>query len=187
MKIRPYQEHALRYDSWFEQNRLAYEAELRAVRRLLPNTDGLAVEAGAGTGRFAAPLGIPVGVEPCPAMAARAKQRGIKMISGAAEALPLRTAAADLVLMVTVLCFVDDALLAVQEAARVLKPDGFLLLAILDRSSPLGHVYAAQKEQSLFYQQAVFHTAEEVLSFLNSYNKCIASATGCYLETSLKK
>jgi SAM-dependent methyltransferase len=167
MKIKPYQEHALRYDRWFDENRLAYEAELRAVRNLLPAAGGgLAVEIGAGTGRFAGPLGIQVGVEPCAPMAALARQRGISIISGAAEALPLRAAAADLVLMVTVLCFVQDARLAVQEAVRVLKPGGLMLIAMLDRSSPLGQVYAARKEKSLFYQQATFYTAEAVLSLL---------------------
>ncbi|CAK8718891.1 Methylase involved in ubiquinone/menaquinone biosynthesis [Candidatus Electronema halotolerans] len=167
MKIGPYQEHALRYDCWFDENRLAYEAELRAVRHLLPATGcGLGVEVGAGTGRFAGPLGIQVGVEPCAAMAALARQRGISIISGAAEALPFRNAAADLVLMVTVLCFVHEARQAVQEAARVLRPGGLMLIAMLDRSSPLGQVYAARKKESLFYRQATFHPADAVLDLL---------------------
>jgi SAM-dependent methyltransferase len=167
MKIRPYQEHALLYDRWFDKNCRAYEAELRAVRSLLPAADcGLAVEVGAGTGRFAGPLGIQVGVEPCAPMAVLARQRGISIISGAAEALPFRDAAADLVLMVTVLCFVQNARQAVQEAARALRPGGLMLMAILDRSSPLGQVYAARKEESLFYRQATFYSADAVLDLL---------------------
>jgi SAM-dependent methyltransferase len=167
MKIRPYQEHALLYDRWFDKNCRAYEAELRAVRSLLPAADcGLAVEVGAGTGRFAGPLGIQVGVEPCAPMAVLARQRGISIISGAAEALPFRDAAADLVLMVTVLCFVQNARQAVQEAARALRPGGLMLMAILDRSSRLGQVYAARKEESLFYRQATFYSAYAVLDLL---------------------
>ena len=167
MKIRPYQEHALRYDRWFDENRLAYDAELRAVRSLLPATgDGGAVEVGVGSGRFAGPLGIGIGVEPCAAMAALARQRGISIISGAAEALPFCNAAVDLVLMVTVLCFVCDVRQAVQEAVRVLRPGGHLLIAMLDRSSPLGQTYAAHKEESFFYRQATFYSVDAVVSLM---------------------
>jgi SAM-dependent methyltransferase len=161
--ITPYQEHALRYDRWFDAHRAAYEAELRAVRSLLP-AGGLGVEVGAGTGRFAAALGIQVGVEPCAAMAAIARQRGIEIIRGVAEELPLAAASADTLLLVTVLCFVRDVRQSLQEAARALKPGGLLVVALLDRSSPLGQAYAAHKEQSVFYREATLRTAEEVIA-----------------------
>jgi SAM-dependent methyltransferase len=161
--INPYREHALRYDRWFDAHRAAYEAELRAVRSLLP-AGGLGVEVGAGTGRFAAALGIQVGVEPCAEMAALAKQRGIEIIRGVAEELPLAAASADTLLMVTVLCFVRDVRQSLQEAARALKPGGLLVVALLDRSSPLGQAYAAHKEQSVFYREATLRTAEEVIA-----------------------
>ncbi len=162
--ISPYQEHALRYDRWFDAHRAAYEAELRAVASLLPAAGGLGVEVGAGTGRFAAALGIRVGVEPCAEMAALAKQRGIEIIRGVAEELPLAAASADTLLLVTVLCFVRDVRQSLQEAARVLKPGRLLVVALLDRSSPLGQAYDVRKEQSVFYRGATLHTAEEVMA-----------------------
>ena len=52
-----------RYDRWYEEHRRAYRAELDAVRRLLPAA-GSGLEIGVGTGRFAAPLGVGVGLDP---------------------------------------------------------------------------------------------------------------------------
>ncbi|MGR0481377.1 MAG: class I SAM-dependent methyltransferase [Candidatus Electronema sp. V4] len=126
----------------------------------------MSVEIGAGTGRFAAPLGIRFGVEPCAAMAALARQRSVEIISGVAEALPLRASSADLLLMVTAVCFFSDAGQAFREAWRTLKPGGQIFAAILDRSSPLGKIYEANKAASPFYRQAVFRTAGETADLL---------------------
>ena len=170
MNSAPYQEHALHYDRWFDANRLAYEAELQAVRSLLPQIgNALRIEVGAGTGRFAVPLGMHIGIEPCAEMALLAQKRGLAIIRGRAEALPLRDATVDLVLMVTVLCFVRDVRLALQEAARVLKSGGTLLIALLDRSSPLGQIYDKNKGKSLFYQGAKFHTTEEIVLLMQQF------------------
>ncbi|WP_420208210.1 class I SAM-dependent methyltransferase [Candidatus Electronema sp. JC] len=166
MESSPYQEHAVRYDRWFEDKPLVYAAELRALRSMLPDDRTLSVEIGAGTGRFAAPLGIRFGVEPSAAMAVLARQRGVEIISGVAEALPLRDSSADLLLMVTAICFFRDAEQAFREAWRALKPGGQIVAAILDRSSPLGQIYEANKAASPFYRQAVFRTAGETADLL---------------------
>jgi SAM-dependent methyltransferase len=166
MRIKPYQEHALRYDRWFDDHRLVYEAELQAVRTLLP-ASGRGVEVGVGTGRFAAPLGICIGVEPSESMAVLAQQRGVKVIGGVAEALPLGNATAEFILMVTVICFVSDLQQTFREAWRVLADRGQLVVAMIDRNSPLGQKYAAKKQQgSLFYQQATFYAVDEVVSVM---------------------
>jgi ubiquinone/menaquinone biosynthesis C-methylase UbiE len=166
MNIGPYQAHALDYDRWFTENPLAYAAELRAVQHLLPSVHGLRIEVGAGTGRFAVPLGMHIGIEPCSAMAVLAQERGLQVIRGTAEALPLPDASVELVLMVTVLCFVRDVRLALQEAIRVLHPGGTLLIAMLDQSSPLGQVYEQHKASSLFYRKARFHSAASIASLM---------------------
>ncbi|MBK5094692.1 MAG: SAM-dependent methyltransferase, partial [Deltaproteobacteria bacterium] len=36
MKTEPYEKEAVQYDDWFSRNRFAYEAELQAVRLLVP-------------------------------------------------------------------------------------------------------------------------------------------------------
>ena len=66
------------------------------------------MEIGVGTGRFAEPLGFREGVEPSPAMAERARRRGLEVTDGVAENLPLPDATYDVALMVTTICFVDD-------------------------------------------------------------------------------
>ncbi|MGB3944604.1 MAG: methyltransferase domain-containing protein, partial [Methanothrix sp.] len=61
---------------------------------------------GVGTGRFAAPLGISVGLDPSLPMMEVARKRGVLCVRGVAERLPFRDGAFDLLLMVT-----DDFLL----------------------------------------------------------------------------
>ncbi len=110
-----------RYDRWFERNRAAYLSELRAVESLMPRFQrGLGV--GVGTGRFSAPLGVSVGVDPSGAMIKVARERGVLVVRGVAERLPFGDEKFDLVLMVTVVFLLEDRATAFREAGRVLKP-----------------------------------------------------------------
>jgi SAM-dependent methyltransferase len=86
-KTAPFDEQANAYDVWFEEHYDLYLAELAAVRSFIPGS-GSGVEIGVGTGRFAASLGIPVGVEPAPRMAELARKRGVEVLESVAEALP---------------------------------------------------------------------------------------------------
>jgi SAM-dependent methyltransferase len=165
-KIGPYEEHAGEYDGWFAENRFAYESELRAVGMLLPRP-GAGVEIGVGTGRFAGKLDIRFGVEPSKSMRTIARDRGILVVGGSAEALPFRDGRFDFAVMVTVLCFLDDPDAAMREACRVLTPSGSLVVAFIDRDSPLGKKYNARKDESVFYRQATFHSAGEVTELLS--------------------
>jgi SAM-dependent methyltransferase len=159
-----FEESAHEYDDWFSRHEIAYRSELAAVRSLLPIGRGL--EIGVGTGRFAAPLRIEVGVEPAQAMAKFARNRGIQVIRGYAKALPVAAASFDFVLMVTILCFLQNPLQALIEATRVLKPQGRLIIGLIDPDSPLGRSYEANKEKSRFYRQAIFHRIRQVLQWL---------------------
>jgi len=156
---------AREYDDWFVRNEMAYRSELAAVKAFLP-LSGRGLEIGVGTGRFAGPLGIEVGVEPAKAMAAIARQRGIKVLEAYAEALPFEDASFDFVLMVTVLCFLADPFQALCEATRVLKPRGRLIIGLIDPDSPLGRAYETNKAKSKFYRQAKFHPVGQVLKWL---------------------
>jgi ubiquinone/menaquinone biosynthesis C-methylase UbiE len=83
-----------------------------------------------------------------------------------ASRLPFNDDSFDVVLAVTVLCFVEDATLAVKEAARVLAPGGRLVLADLNRWS----TWAAWRRArgwlgSSTWRKARFRTARE-LAFL---------------------
>lgn len=165
MKTEPYDAHAADYDEWFVKNRFAYESELRAVKSLLPGGDA-GVEIGVGTGRFASELGVPLGVEPSASMRRIARERGIDVICGKAEALPFRDGRFDYALMVTVICFFDDVRKAFREACRVLKPSGSLVVAFIDRESPLGRKYDDRKRETTYYANATFHSVAEVKGYL---------------------
>jgi len=163
--IQPFAESAQEYDAWFDRNPFAYESEILALKKFLaPQVRGL--EIGVGTGRFAVPLGIAVGVEPAAAMADLARRRGIKVYRAVAEALPFRGDSFDLVLMVTVLCFLRDPQRALAEATRVLQPGGRIIIGMIDRDSPLGQDYEGHKQESKFYRQANFYSIGQTLDWL---------------------
>jgi SAM-dependent methyltransferase len=164
-KLSPFQNQVERYERWFSTNHWAYEAELRAVESLLPK-EGLGVEVGVGTGRFASPLGVTFGVEPVLQMAQRAQNRGIKVLRGVAEKLPFQNGLFDFILMVTTICFVDDIHKTVQEAYRVLTVQGDLIVAFVDRESSLGQLYEKHKEESVFYKKATFYSIAELVGIM---------------------
>lgn len=164
-KTAAFDEQANDYDAWFEKHADLYQAELEAVRSFIPASSS-GVEIGVGTGRFAAPLGIPIGVEPAPRMAELARQRGIEVLEGVAEALPFADGSFDFAVMVTVVCFLDDAAQAFREACRILKPNGTLVIGFIDRESELGQQYSQKKEQSRFYRDATFYSVSELEALL---------------------
>jgi SAM-dependent methyltransferase len=161
-----YETLAGQYDAWFEANRLAYESEIRALKSFSAPAGPRRLEVGVGTGRFAVPLGVTIGIEPALAMAEFARGRGLKVIRAVAEALPFAAAAFDQVLMVTVLCFVNDPVRALAEAARVLTASGQLLIGMIDKDSPLGRLYEARRHESPFYRNARFYQVDQVLGWL---------------------
>ncbi|MFP3998769.1 MAG: class I SAM-dependent methyltransferase [Desulfobacterales bacterium] len=168
-KTKAFDRYSDEYDKWFTKNPEKYEAELALIRGLLPcRPDAAGIEIGVGSGKFAAPLGIKTGVEPSAQMAARAEKQGIKVISGIAENLPLPDESFDFLLMVTTLCFLDDATGSLKEARRVLKNQGFLIVGFMDKNSELGRKYEANKEKSKFYRDASFLSSEDVLEYLKN-------------------
>ena len=164
-KVEPFEKHTNQYEEWFQKNSFAYESELNAIRRLMPG-GGTGVEIGVGSGLFAAPLGITVGVEPSKAMAALARKRGITVIDGVAEALPFDDNQFDFALMVTTLCFLDNIEASFREASRVIKPGGCFLCGFVDRESFLGKIYEQYKDQNVFYRLATFFSVDEVIVHL---------------------
>ena len=164
-KIAPFEDFSEEYDEWFVRNNEKYEAELRALRNFIP-ANGCGLEVGVGSGKFAAPLGIKIGVEPSHKMADKARKLGVHVLSGIAEDLPVATHTFDFVLMVTTICFVDDLKKSFQEAFRVLKKEGFIVIGFIDKESELGKVYRANKDKSHFYKIAEFFSTEEVLTCL---------------------
>ncbi len=161
----PFEVHHRRYDDWFARHAAAYQSELLAVRTLLP-WRGLGLAIGVGTGRFAAPLSVQVGVDPARAVLDYAAKRGVSVVQGVAEALPFADSSFDYALSVTTICFVDDATAMLTEAYRVLKPGGELVIGFIDRTSDLGQHYLTYQAENVFYREATFFSADEVEQLL---------------------
>lgn len=164
-RIKPFEIFPERYEEWFEINRFVYESELQAVKQLLPE-NGKSVEVGVGSGRFAAPLGIKLGIEPSTEMRRIAMSKGIEVMDGVAESLPFKDAQFDYVLMVTTVCFLDDIDAAFKETFRVLKPEGYFVIGLIDKESSIGQFYQKHKNENPFYKIADFYSVNEVTQYL---------------------
>jgi SAM-dependent methyltransferase len=165
--IEIFEKHAQEYDEWFDENKVFYKSEILALKDLIPR-EGIGLEIGVGTGRFAIPLGIKIGVEPAKAMADIARKRGIDVREARAEVLPFDDESFDFVLMVTTICFLKNPLQALEEIKRVLKPGGRIIIGMIDRNSPLGETYEIKKITSEFYKYDNFYSSDQVLNWLTN-------------------
>lgn|SRR5487761_17015 len=114
------------------------QKNLAAYRsRVVPAAEGRVLEIGVGSG-----LNLPfysqnvrqvIGLEPAPqllAMARRARRSEslpVEFVEGSAEEIPVESGNIETVLTTWTLCTIPDALLALQEMRRVLRPGGRLL------------------------------------------------------------
>lgn len=129
-----------RYDSWYERHAPIYRSELAVLRRLVPR-EGIGLEVGVGTGRFAAPLNISIGLDPSLPYLQLAKSRGVEVVRGVGELLPFRDNCLDYVALILVLAFAEEPSSFLEEAYRVLKPGGSLIACIIPAESPWGRYY----------------------------------------------
>ncbi|MBF6057354.1 class I SAM-dependent methyltransferase [Thiomicrorhabdus heinhorstiae] len=182
-KTQGYESHADAYDQWFDDNHATYQAEIDAVKRLLPS--GRGIEVGAGSGRFTQPLNIDTGIEPAKAMRDRAKQeRNLDLIEGVAESLPIEDRQYDFAAFITSTCFLDDPEQAYLEAARVTKAAGSIIVAFLERNSELGQAYEKHKHESPFYCDATFYSYPEIESMLQQAGFSIVGSVQTVLPES---
>jgi ubiquinone/menaquinone biosynthesis C-methylase UbiE len=154
---------AAEYDAWYDRNRAVYLSELSAVRKVLPQgKKGL--EIGAGTGRFAASLGIGTGIDPSRNMLKLAQKRGVDVRVGFGEEMPFKNGTFDYVAIIITLCFVKNPKKVLEESFRVLRKNGRIIIGIVDKESFLGKYYL--KKKSVFYKQANFLSVNEVTELL---------------------
>ena len=150
-----FEEAAVEYDEWFETHTWVYRSEVEAVKKLIPKT-GKGIEIGVGTGRFSIPFGIKVGVEPARAMAEIARKRGINVYAAKAENLPFQDNSFDFALMVTTLCYLENSLSALQEIKRILKPQGRIIIGMLDENISFRKQCEEKRKLNKFYKNVKF-------------------------------
>jgi len=178
---KPFDENIEQYENWFIENEFVYQSELNAIKTLIPS-DKKGIEIGIGSGLFAKPLGIKDGIEPSAKMRKLAQKRGLHVIGGVGEELPLSSEIYDFALMVTTICFLDDVSKSFKEIKRILKPHGSFIIAFVDKDSPLGKVYQKHKNENLFYRSATFYSTEDVKKLLTNHrfriNKIVQTVFG---------
>jgi len=159
-----FEEHAADYDTWFDEHASVYQAQLRILSGVVKNFQR-GLEVGVGSGRFAVPLGIHWGIDPSQKLAVMAKHRGVEVTRGEAEHLPYRAGSFDFVLMMTVICFLDDIPGAFHESHRTLEPGGILVAGFIEAGGKIFQKYQHEPVKGRFLQFATFRTREEVYSF----------------------
>jgi len=150
MPKKPFDGHAERYDSWFLKNRKVLESEVLLLKHFL-KSPGKSLSVGCGSGLFEHILrteheiDIRFGVEPSEGMAQIAEKRGMKVKSGIAEDLPYEDAEFDTVLMNGTPSYINDLGKSFDEAFRVLKPGGNILVVDVPAEGSYGLLYRLAK------------------------------------------
>ena len=164
------------YESWFDtaMGRFVASRELAMLLRLLELRAGDSVlEVGSGTGYFLRQLAFRgarcTGVEPSPEMLAVALDRqreGIGYVRGCGEALPFVDGRFDALVYMTTFEFVQDAGIALREAARVVRPGGRLVFGVLNAEGPWAR---ARGEEGGFWNEARFYRSKELSAVLSPF------------------
>jgi SAM-dependent methyltransferase len=158
------------YDTWFDGRwgRYAWRVEAAALLRALGPLAGRAVvEVGCGTGRLAAMLAdrgaAVVGVDADPAMLAVAATRAPRrLLCADAGHLPLPDKAADAAVAVATLEFTTDPARVLAEMARVTRPGGRLVVAVLNPHSLWG--WAGRVRHRAPYRDGCFLPRDRLLA-----------------------
>jgi ubiquinone/menaquinone biosynthesis C-methylase UbiE len=156
-----FNDYASDYDRWFDEHRDIYNTQVRLLRDAVPHT-GRGLELGVGSGRFAVPLGICSGIDPSLKLIKMAKTRGIEAGRGEGEHLPYRSETFNYVLMMTVICFLENPPNVLQETFRVLVKGGDLILGFIEKDGEIATQYREEKIKGRFLRIARFLTVDEV-------------------------
>ena len=162
---------AARYDAWYDgpAGAAVFPSEVSCLRPLLAGLPRPWAEVGVGSGRFAAALGVEVGLDPAAAPLALAASRGVHVIRGTGERLPFRSGVLGAVLIVVTMCFADDPAALLAEARRVTRADGAVVLGEVFAESAWGRWYERKGAAGHpFYAAARFMTRDQTLAVVTA-------------------
>jgi ubiquinone/menaquinone biosynthesis C-methylase UbiE len=169
MENNPFDIFTTDYENWFKENKNIFQSELLALKQVVP-TDKTGLEIGIGSGIFAKKLDIKFGIDPSENMLKLARQRNLNVDYGFAENLPYPDNSFDFAVFITSICFINNPSQALREAYRVIKQNGDLIIAFIDRESFLGQILIKEKNDSKFYRDANFYSVTEMISLIESNN-----------------
>jgi SAM-dependent methyltransferase len=160
----PFDSLAESYDAWFEgEGKLIFATEIRALQEVLAQLTKPWLEIGVGSGRFAQALGIETGIDPSARLLEMAKSRRITVFRARGEEQFFNKETFGAVFLIFTLCFVDSPIAVLQEARRILKSEGKIVLGLVLRESPWGKFYQSKKmDGHRFYKYATFYSYQEV-------------------------
>lgn len=166
--VSPFDDLASEYDAWFDtEGSLTFAIEVKAFQAVLPLLPKPWLEIGVGSGRFAQALGIEFGVDPCAKLLNIADSRGIKVFQGRGGQRLFDEETFGTVFLIVTLCFLDLPLDTLQEAKRILKPNGKIALGLILRESPWGKLCQQKgSEGHQLYRHATFYSRDEVVALL---------------------
>lgn len=168
---------ACKYDSWFEQEegKLIFSIELLALEKVINHLPKPWMEIGVGSGRFAQALKIETGIDPSSNLLKLADNRGINVVSGTGEQLPFRQASFGSVFLISTICFVDSPSRVLEEARRILIPEGNIVIGIIPKDSPWGKLYREKKKEGhSLYQYATFYKYQDMAASIEKADFSIA-------------
>jgi SAM-dependent methyltransferase len=155
-------------EACFGKHPFIFQSEVEALRSKLPVGNNLrGTEIGLGTGKFTEALGIHEGVESSQVSRKIALTRGLKVIEGVAEDLPYKEQSFDFVVMVLCISHFNDLHVAFQEANRVLRKEGVLIIGFIDRSSIIGKILELKDRQYPKNREVNLYSVDKVIFELN--------------------
>jgi len=155
-----FNEIANEYDKWFETpvGSVVFNLEFKAILEALNDIQGKTIlEVGIGTGYFARKfreLGAKVvGIDPAERMLEIAKLRGFEVKFGYGEAIPFDDNTFDITLSITAMENSKDRVKFMSEMVRVTKPNGKVVVAVLNALSFYG---VSRRIRGLFNKNDLF-------------------------------
>jgi ubiquinone/menaquinone biosynthesis C-methylase UbiE len=172
---------ATTYDDWYltPPGKVADRMENSLVfRHLEPVKNKLLLDAGCGTGLYSircAKQGAYVtGLDHSEAMLKSAKEKSssvmplIQFLKGDLHYLPFQDQIFDIVLSITALEFCVHPLQVLREFGRVLKPNGQLVLGVLNKNSLwINSILKSTSSASIYHNAHLFHS-EEIKSLVKN-------------------
>mgnify|MGYP001119100561 CR=1 FL=1 len=181
---------AERYDAWYEKpfGKSAFNLEKACTASLCKNLRQPSLEIGVGTGRFAEALKIEYGIDSSVGVLRFATKRGITVVRGKGEKLSFPNKCFGAVFIIVTLCFVDKPVKVLEEASRVLRDDGCIILGLILRESPWANFYARKGSAgNIFYKVARFYSLNELEVMLQKTNLRITEASSTIFQAPTQK